>query len=348
MLVYVDHGHFQYNCVAMGLLLLSIGLFFRGRTYLSAVMFTLSFLFKQTFAYFAPVFLAIMLGEAIQLGGLIRTVQRVTFLAVVVLVTIASMLYPFMHHCDSFECMSHQLLGIFRRIFPLHRSIFEDYVANFWIVVSPVFHLRGAGEDKMLVCGYTSLVFTIGGFIECCWTVLRKPAPRVLPLALACTSLSFYLFTWMVHEKGIALPVTSLICAVPLLLNSGDMWVLTRFYEAAFLSLWHLIRIEGAETSAAGIGGIGLMALYLLGNGRSYSVANSRFFLDHVACTLNFIALFFAVMQSLIPGPTKYPHLWVLGTCVANFGTFVIVWRQLVRLVEQTVYAPVLATKKIA
>ena len=301
---------------------------------MSALMFSLSFLFKLTLVYFAPVFLAVMLGDAFRLRGIKRPLRRIIFLGLLVACTIALVVAPFLFHCDSISCLRDQVSSVLQRIFPVHRRIFEDYVANFWIIISPIFNLRRATSETLRICGYVSAIATIGGFLECFWYMMRRPNKETMAISLAATSMSFYLFSWMVHEKAIALPMTALLVGAPVLMKTGDMWIMCRLYEAGVLSLWQLIRIEGSEFGAVGITGFGLVALYALQDAYQGHLTSLKTYLNYSCSLCNALAFIGALLQSFTPSMQSLPFLWVLLTCVGCFGTFVIIWRQLIRIVR--------------
>lgn len=61
--VIIDHGHFQYNCVALGLVLYSIELMFLNYNYLGAILFVLAIGFKQMSLWYSiPVFWYVILN----------------------------------------------------------------------------------------------------------------------------------------------------------------------------------------------------------------------------------------------------------------------------------------------
>ena len=63
--VLIDHGHFQYNCVILGLTLL--GMFFcsRDQLVIGSILFTCALNFKQMAFYYAFAFFAFILGKII-------------------------------------------------------------------------------------------------------------------------------------------------------------------------------------------------------------------------------------------------------------------------------------------
>lgn len=74
-LVLIDHGHFQYNCIGLGLAAGSAAAAAAGANSLSALLFSLSLNHKQMGLYFAPAFFAFLLGRCLQqrtLGGKVR------------------------------------------------------------------------------------------------------------------------------------------------------------------------------------------------------------------------------------------------------------------------------------
>ena len=332
--MFIDHGHFQYNSVALGFLIFSTGFLIRGNSLLSAVCFTLSFLFKQTFLYFAPLFFAIMLGEALKLPTYPESARRVILLGLVVLATVTTVLCPISMHCGSVECTGFQLASLLRRVFPFHRRIFEDYVANVWVALSPMFRLRYASDSTLQLARYASLCFTICGFFECCWVVVRYPSKQVVAVSLGATSMSFYLFSWMVHEKAILLPLTAVLCGIPTISRTGHFWTIPRLFEAALISLWHLVRVEQSEAGVLGIAGFAMVLVYVVQS--SLLAANSRkYCLNSVCIAANVCAFSGAVLQAFAPSPARFPHIWVLWTCLGCLATFLIIWRQLVCIVSQ-------------
>jgi hypothetical protein len=68
-LIVIDHGHFQYNSISLGLALAAAALILRGRWLLSAAAFALALNYKQMLLYFAPVFFVFLLAVTWR-GGL--------------------------------------------------------------------------------------------------------------------------------------------------------------------------------------------------------------------------------------------------------------------------------------
>lgn len=65
-LVLTDHGHFQYNCISLGLSALAATVIVRGNDILGSILFSLSLNHKQMGLFFAPAFFAHLLGKCLQ------------------------------------------------------------------------------------------------------------------------------------------------------------------------------------------------------------------------------------------------------------------------------------------
>ena len=117
------------------------------------------------------------------------------------------------------------ILDPISRIFPFSRGLFEDKVANFWCASNVIFKWRAWGSRGFLV--KLSAFFTALGFLPAVVGLFRAgiqhsqnlnkqavtankeqtPFLRLLPYALLTSSMSFFLFSFQVHEKTILLPL---------------------------------------------------------------------------------------------------------------------------------------------
>lgn len=73
--VLIDHGHFQYNCIGLGLAAGGAAAAAAGHGVLASVLFSLSLNHKQMGLYYAPAFFAFLLGRCLQrptLAGKVR------------------------------------------------------------------------------------------------------------------------------------------------------------------------------------------------------------------------------------------------------------------------------------
>ncbi len=143
------------------------------------------------------------------------------------IVTVASFIILFLPFLPPFAPLS----GIFdplTRIFPFNRGLFEDKVANFWCATNVVLKWKLWVPQGALIKLSTAL--TAVGFLPAVITLLLsgyklRPQPKsqsektvvehihptpilpLLPYALLTSSLSFFLFSFQVHEKTILVPL---------------------------------------------------------------------------------------------------------------------------------------------
>lgn len=155
--ILIDHGHFQYNTVMLGLSAFAFSLLYtslpnpdlgigaselRNRMkslsrrisyeYIAAaVFFSLSLCFKQMALYYAPSVFAIMLGRCVGLAriGFERGLICFTGIGLATTITFAIVFREWLSDIK-------QLGQIIHRIFPMARGLFEDKVSNIWCFLS--------------------------------------------------------------------------------------------------------------------------------------------------------------------------------------------------------------------
>ncbi|KAL5218925.1 hypothetical protein ABZP36_019609 [Zizania latifolia] len=194
-LVLIDHGHFQYNCISLGLTLGAITGVLSGNELVAAALFSLSINHKQMSLYFAPAFFSHLLGKCIKRKYPIVEVMKLGF---VVLGTFALVWWPFLH---SYEAA----MQVISRLAPFERGIYEDYVANFWCSTSVLIKWKRLFAIKPLKL--MSLSATILAFLPSFVQQVRSPSSLGFLYSLLNSSISFYLFSYQVHEKSILLPL---------------------------------------------------------------------------------------------------------------------------------------------
>eukprot|EP00668_Euglena_longa_P014795 GGOE01018821.1.p1 GENE.GGOE01018821.1~~GGOE01018821.1.p1 ORF type:complete len:510 (-),score=135.54 GGOE01018821.1:321-1850(-) len=209
-LLLIDHGHFQYNGVSLGLALLAVAAVATHRPLIASALFSAALNYKQMLLYYSPAFFCFLLANSLRGRSLCGGIGRVALIGSVVLGTFALLWAPWLLQGVA---STRQLL---HRLFPFERGLFEDKVANLWCSMSLVYkaHLRHSRAQLQLA----STVLTLLGFLPCSLHLLRFPTLTSFLYALVITSLSFFQFSFQVHEKNI------LMCTVPacLLLALGD------------------------------------------------------------------------------------------------------------------------------
>ena len=238
----IDHGHFQYNCVVLGLVTYAIVGLCSGWQLMAAVFFCLALSFKQMALYYAPVFFVFLLSDACARSSSIPAfIVRVALLGGTVISTFTLMLLPWLITSSPLL----HLQQILHRLFPVARGLYEDKVANFWCATSLVLKWSQLFERENLI--RWSILLTALAFLPSLIHLFLFPSHTNLVYSLTITAFAFYFFSFQVHEKTILLPllpVTLLFCEHPLL----SSWV---GYVATF-SMFPLLlrdRLEIAYTA---------------------------------------------------------------------------------------------------
>jgi len=133
-LLLIDHAHFQYNGVCLGLVALAAALLeggFLGEL-LGSALFVLALNFKHMALYYAPAFFVVLLSRHTRLSAPVQSLMRIALIGITVIATFVLLWLPFLLQED-------RGLQVVHRLFPLARGIFEDKVANAWCVLGPVF-----------------------------------------------------------------------------------------------------------------------------------------------------------------------------------------------------------------
>eukprot|EP00904_Undaria_pinnatifida_P013402 jgi/Undpi1/9192/HiC_scaffold_26.g11650.m1 len=243
-LVLIDHGHFQYNSICLGLAMASAAAVTsgeRGGELFGSVLFALSLNFKQMALYYAPAFFFYLLAWCLwgAAGGNTigssyaavgarwgRVVGRVLGLGLVVALTFALLWAPFCvypHDADGGGCLS-SLGQVLFRLFPFSRGLFEDKVANLWFCMDVAFKLRRKVvlvphlPKLALAATLSSLLVPVGGELL---RPGRPLTPRRLLLAMFNSSMAFFLCSFQVHEKSLLLP----LCPLAFLWQDAPLFV---------------------------------------------------------------------------------------------------------------------------
>lgn len=148
--IMVDYGHFQYNCVSLGLTVLAIVTLLSNQFSLSAILFTLAIHHKQMSLYHSLTFFAYMVGTLVMKRIDVLTTFRV---GTVIMSTVGLMWLPFGDYWTF----------VLKRIFPLKRGVFEDKVGTFWYVFDRFVPVKGVYPDQIVAefCGISTIVLLI-------------------------------------------------------------------------------------------------------------------------------------------------------------------------------------------
>ncbi|KAJ0099239.1 hypothetical protein Patl1_21464 [Pistacia atlantica] len=194
-LILIDHGHFQYNCISLGLTVGAIAAVLSQKDLVASFLFTLALNHKQMSAYFAPAFFSHLLGKCLRCKNPLLEVIK---LGLVVIGTFAVVWWPYLHSADDF-------FGVLSRLAPFERGLYEDYVANFWCTTSILIKWKRLFTVQSLkLVSFTATVLT------CLPSMVQQvlaPSGKGFLYGLMNSSFSFYLFSFQVHEKSILLPL---------------------------------------------------------------------------------------------------------------------------------------------
>lgn len=358
--ILIDHGHFQYNTVMLGLVVSGLDAILAGRMLWACIFFVGSLGFKQMALYYAPVMFSFLLGVCI--FPRVR-IFRLLCISLVTLASFAVLFAPFIVNATGAEARSmlasapqppllqalpfdidknsilytplFQLMQIVHRVFPFARGIFEDKVANAWCVIHTFYKLH---RFEARALQQVALGATLASIIAPCAIILRHPRASLLLPALSSASWGFFLFSFQVHEKSVLLPL------LPMTLLLGGDGGLSKEIRAwvgwaNMLGSWTLFPLLSREDLRVPYFVITLLWAYLLGlppaslevyRGRT-SERSSRSWQPHTL-TKTVHLCFYAVMiawhivEAFVPPPTGKPDLWVVANVLVGAGGFGIAY----------------------
>jgi alpha-1,3-glucosyltransferase len=233
-LLIIDHGHFQYNSISLGLTVASIYCIVSNRYVRGAFLFCAALNHKQMTLYFAPAIFSHLLGVCMQQKGLAGKVKMLLKLGVTVLGSFSFLWLPYLRDYNTF-------IQVLKRVFPMQRGLFEDYVANFWCVSSLVFkwkkYLTGGVLAKL--CAVATMLFSSPAL----FMQATKPQNETFILCLANTSLAFFLFSYQVHEKSILIPLVPL----SMLLSQEGKVPNINIFMISLLTMYPLLKKDGLK-----------------------------------------------------------------------------------------------------
>lgn len=328
-LTIIDHGHFQYNSVMLGLSLMAVNNLLYNNIGLASIFFVMAICFKQMALYYAPIFFFYLLSLCIFPT---INIPRLFYISFCVIMTLLFIFGPFIYVGGI-----SQINQILFRMFPFSRGIFEDKVANFWCATNVVIKYKDIFSTSQLQ--KLSLFFTLVGITPSCYFIFfNHNKKRILSWCLASCSLAFFLFSFQVHEKSILLPWMP----VTLLLNEVDPEVISMicwFFNMSLFSMTPLLKRDGLVLQYLVLG---ILSNWLMGNLswiRKYTNLifpfvskrkNATPILPHswfwrLLIVSSYIAAGILIFCDLSKEPPQnLPDLWVIGNCLLSFSVFSI------------------------
>jgi alpha-1,3-glucosyltransferase len=305
-LLIIDHGHFQYNGVCLGLVVLAVVLITSGDIMgelVGSMCFVLALNFKHMALYFSPAIFFYLLARNFSLRQPVSSIVRVGRIGVVVVASFVLLWLPFLLSEDRGK-------QVVVRLFPLARGIYEDKVANLWCALGPLLRFKERFAHEVLFRG--AAILTLGAMSPSCVLLWLRPTRRQLVLSLASCSLSFFLCAFQVHEKNILMPL------LPLSLLWGTHPELATWSTMVGLfSMFPLLERDG------------LVMVY------AFSMAGCLFIVRKwswwsLVSFLPFIGIH-GLMAFATP-PAHLPHLWIMACMFYSFVLFSILYLILLKL----------------
>ncbi|KAI9783877.1 MAG: Glucosyltransferase-like protein [Peltula sp. TS41687] len=359
-LLLIDHGHFQYNGVMLGLTLASLSSFYANRPLWCCFFFVASLGYKQMALYYAPAIFVCLLGVCcfprLRLGFLVR-IALVTLLSFSLLfaplllgglrrgvvhhdpekvvdglpiLSSISILAPYLQdHSSWYYPAIQQLAQSVHRIFPFARGIFEDKVANLWCVANNVIKLR---QYPTALLQRASLAATFVTILPPCIILFLRPRSDALLYGLASTAWGFFLCSFQVHEKSILLPLlpmTVLLAQRDGLAPSTRAWV-GLANELGVWTMYPLLKRDELKTPYVVVS---LLWAYLLGlpptsfsayhKNRHHPNGSISSWENVLHWTFYALMVVWHMLEASLQPPEGKPDLWVVLNAAigaAGFG----------------------------
>jgi alpha-1,3-glucosyltransferase len=295
-LLWLDHIHFQYNGMLLGLLLASLGLLTReaqgwkrhANVTIASILFCLLISMKHLYLPLAPIYAAHLLRHHCFVGENFQ-LSRLAYLAVLTGTCLLLIFLPFLEKS--------QLQQILQRLFPFGRGLCHDYpAANIWSlyqVGEKCFQFTGrqmgyVGASWPEITPLVTAVLLFLSLLPGCYYAYQSKS-KLMHCVAYCSFCTFML-SFHVHEKAILtamIPLTLLApscveltrlylrtCAIgllglfPLLFQSGELLLKFSSYVAFLALAVHLLEAhQGASllttVDVVGMLVLGMVALFL-------------------------------------------------------------------------------------
>ncbi|EAU38464.1 conserved hypothetical protein [Aspergillus terreus NIH2624] len=355
--ILIDHGHFQYNTVMLGLMVASLDAIMAGRMLWACIFFVGALGFKQMALYYAPVMFAFLLGVC--LFPRIRPI-RLFCIAIVTLIAFAALFAPLIMGAtgpdgkDYLTSLPHppqlqalpfevpkssvlyaplfQLAQVIHRVFPFARGLFEDKVANAWCTIHTFYKLHRF-ETSLLQ--KASLGATLGSILVPCVIIFRHPRASLLLPTLSSVAWGFFLFSFQVHEKSVLLPLLPMTL---LLAGDGGLNKDTRAWVgwANMLGSWTMYPLLKRDGLQVPYFVMTLLWAFLLGlpptsletyRSRSSSDDSVQAPGPHILTKLlhtcfYLVMIAWHVLEAFVPAPSDKPDLWVVLNVLVGASGF--------------------------
>ncbi len=249
-LLWLDHVHFQYNGMMIGIFLASLGCLFMGNNVAlaptpqhsnppqpraydlyhlgGAALYALLLNLKHLYLPLAPLYFCYLLQRYCFTQNIPSGNTRKQFLLqkflLLAIVTGSFLVVPWLPFVLATDDPKHQILQILSRLFPFGRGLVHDYWAgNVWALFSLLDRVVRAGASKILdiqgarlpeptpmMCAILLFVSILPGL----WVASVKRTNKKLVESIVYVSFCAFMLAYHVHEKAILtalIPLTLLV-----------------------------------------------------------------------------------------------------------------------------------------
>jgi alpha-1,3-glucosyltransferase len=233
-LLLIDHGHFHFNSVMIGLSMWAFYFIETERIGLAIVFYVLSVNFKQMSIYYGMPLLVQAIMTIYDKSK--REKSKLFYLTTKVIQYGATTVFSFLMIWSPY-IISGRWQQVIKRIFPIKRGLWEDKVSNFWLFANLFVKIRTVASENILALMSISIIATILLGLAILW--LYKKNIKFMHAEFIC-SMTFFLFAFQVHEKTLLLPL------VPFSLLMTDFTpIYSTMMLASSFSMYNLLRRDG-------------------------------------------------------------------------------------------------------
>ncbi|XP_061393372.1 probable dolichyl pyrophosphate Man9GlcNAc2 alpha-1,3-glucosyltransferase [Musca vetustissima] len=302
-LILIDNGHFQYNNISLGLMLVAVAAVLRDAYVWAAFFFSLALNYKQMELYHALPFFVMLLRVAFNgrtFGYKIMTLFKI---AMITLATFAMLWLPWLKSKELF-------LSVLGRLFPFNRGVFEDKVANIWCSLNVVYKFKEnvTNSQMAIICLATTLL----AILPLNAHAFYKGQKITFLFCLFNTAIAFFLFSFQVHEKSILLAALPAICLLPQM-----PFYVVAFLKVSLLSMLPLFIKDKLCTAYFSLMISFTIALRHFVQIDYHKDVKIQKILDILMIVLDIIILIISLTAIFVPSPARLPHIWSLFISIA-------------------------------
>ncbi|XP_075156493.1 ALG6 alpha-1,3-glucosyltransferase garnysstan [Haematobia irritans] len=309
-LILIDNGHFQYNNISLGLMMIAVSAILRDSYIWAALSFSLALNYKQMELYHALPFFVYLLRLALAERTFVHKILKLLKIGLVTIATFVILWLPWIFS-------KHTFMATLSRLFPFNRGVFEDKVANIWCSLNVIYKFKEnvTNSQMALICLTTTLLVVLQLNLH---AFLRHQKKTFL-FALFNTAIAFFLFSFQVHEKSILLAAIPAVCLFPYM----PFYVMV-FLKISFLSMLPLFIKDSLCIPYFCLTiGFALISKYGLQTAHSNNIKIQKL-LGFLMDGIDLLILLISLVSIFAPSPTGLPHLWPLFISVFCCGCFVI------------------------